>query len=330
MELLLCNTNLAVTTVVCQLVKQPDKKFIVFTDVKNIYAFLSLIAPSNMELHFIESNYGLLSLWGLLKKREEIKTLVVKKGVNNVYCYHQAFGGFYNWIISYCHKQGCKITYYRLLDNLVLPPAKGLRAFKLKMIYRLIYSTDIVVLERGNSYILPKLSLTFYRENEINEERYLVDEEVIEKVSQKVLSNLGLTINEHAILLLTGSVLDTGQVSIQEYSQKIKDLIQNVGSNRIVAKCHPRFNDETCDEKKLAHIPSYIPMEFLLGHFKVYIGYNSTILKIAADKGLTAISLVSYMEPIDEERRDKWYIYFGKSNIIYPKTVFEILNVIKR
>lgn len=330
MELLLCNTNLAVTTVVCQLVKQPDKKFIVFTDVKNIYTFLSLIAPSNMELHFIESNYGLMSLWGLFKKREKIKTLVVNKGINNVYCYHQAFGGFYNWIISYCHKQGCKITYYRLLDNLVLPPAKGLRAFKLKMIYRLIYSTDIVVLERGNSYILPKLSLTFYRENEINEDRYLVDEEVIEKVSQKVLSNLGLTINEYAILLLTGSVLDTGQVSIQEYSQKIKDLIQNVGSNRIVAKCHPRFNDETCDEKKLAHIPSYIPMEFLLGYFKVYIGYNSTILKIAADKGLTAISLVSYMEPVDEERRDKWYIYFGKSNIIYPKTVFEILNVIKR
>lgn len=329
MELLLCNTNLAVTTVVCQLVKQPDKNFMVFTDVKNIYTFLSLIAPSNMELHFIESNYGLLSLWGLLKKREEIKTLVSKKEINNVYCYHQAFGGFYNWIISYCHKRGCKITYYRLLDNLVLPQAKGLGAFKLKMIYRLIYSTDIVVLERGNSLILPKLSTAFYQKNEINEERYLVDEEVLEKISQIVLSNLGLTINKHAILLLTGSVIDTGQVTIQEYSQKIKDLIQHVGSNHIVAKCHPRFNDETEDEKKLAHIPSYIPMEFLLGHFRVYIGYNSTILKIAADKGLTAISLVSYMVPVDEERRDNWYIYFGKSNIIYPRSVFEILNVIK-
>lgn len=329
MELLLCNTNLAVTTVVCQLVKHPDKQFMVLTDVKNIFTFLSLIAPSNMELHFIKSDYSLLSLWELLKKRREIKALVAKSEIDNVYCYHQAFGGFYNWIITYCHKRGCKITYYRLLENLTLPHAKGLNAFKLRMIYSFLYSTDIVALDRGNSYMLPKLSSTFYQKNKINEERYLVDEKIIEKVAQIILCKLGLTINGHVVLLLTGSVLDTEQVTMTEYSQKIKKLIEHIGSNRIIAKCHPRFTDETEEEKKLAHIPFYIPMEFLLDYFKIFIGYNSTILKIAADKGHTAISLISYMKPVDGKRRDNWYIYFGKSNIVYPKTITEILNAIK-
>lgn len=79
MELLLCNTNLAVTTVVCQLFKQPDRRFVVFTDVKSIYTFLSLVALPNMELHFMESNYGLLSIQKMLNMRKKIKTLVEKK-----------------------------------------------------------------------------------------------------------------------------------------------------------------------------------------------------------------------------------------------------------
>lgn len=328
MELLLCNTNLAVTTVVCQLFKQPDRRFVVFTDVKSIYTFLSLVALPNMELHFMESNYGLLSIQKMLNMRKKIKTLVEKKEITKVYCYHQAFGGFYNWIISFCHKQGCRVMYYRLLDNLVLPTAKDLNAMKLRIAYKLLYSTDIIVLDRGNSCILPKLSPRFYRKNDIKEDRYIVDEKIIEKVSQIVLDKLGIALNDNAVLLLTGSVLDTGQVTKAEYSQKIKELIDAIGASHIVAKCHPRFNDETEDEKRLVHIPSYIPMEFLLSYFKVYIGYNSTILKMAAYKGNTAISLVSYMVPVNIERRDNWYIYFGKSNIVYPKNITEILNAI--
>lgn len=51
----------------------------VFTDVKSIYTFLSLVALPNMELHFMESNYGLLSIQKMLNMRKKIKTLVEKK-----------------------------------------------------------------------------------------------------------------------------------------------------------------------------------------------------------------------------------------------------------
>lgn len=311
MQLILCNTNLAVTTVVCQIVRNPEKQFIVFTDVKNIHKFLSLIDLPNMELHFIISNFRYFAVWQIWQTRRLIKHIVSRRNITTVYCYHQAFGGLYNWIINHCHKIGCQMIYFRVLNKLELPKAKNdFNAIKIKIQYKFLFSTDIDVLDRGNRVYIPKLSSTFYRKNEIKEEKYTVDDNIINYMGQLVLTKLGIASSKGNILLLTGSVLATDQVTIKEYTKKIKELINTIGINHIIAKCHPRFGDEIEEEKKLIHLPSFIPMEFLMNHFNIFIGYNSTVLIEATNKGKIAISLLLYLTPINNVRRNRWFSYF--------------------
>lgn len=330
MELILCNTNLAVTTVVCQLAKEQKKKFVVFTDVRSIYDFLFLLSPTNMELHFVESVFSYSGYWRIIKSKRRVKDLIVAKHINKVYCYHQAFGGFYNWIIHYCARQNCEVIYYRILDNLVLPTAKNnLDTLKMKWIYKLLFSTDVKILDRSNHTYIPKLTNTFYQKNHIAEKRYSIDEIVINETAQTVINKLGIDTRMASVVLLTGSVMDTGQVKRVEYSEKISQLIAQIGGNRIVAKCHPRFTDETKEEKELLHLPSFIPMDFLLDRFDVFIGYNSTVLREAASKGKVAISLIECLTPVNVERRNHWYSYFEGSSIIFPKDITEISNSIK-
>lgn len=330
MDLILCNTNMAVTTVVCQMAKEPTKKFVVFTDVKSIYSFLSLLSPTNMDLHFVESVFSCSNYWRIIKLKKWVKSIVATEHVNKVYCYHQAFGGFYNWIIHYCARQDCKVIYYRILNNLILPTAKcNFETLKTKWIYKLLFSTEVKILDRSNHTYIPKLTDAFYHKNCITEKRYIIDETIISEAAQTVISKLGIDTGIASVVLLTGSVVDTGQVTKDEYAKKISQLIVQIGEGHIVAKCHPRFTDETKEEKKLAHLPSFIPMDFLLDRFNVFIGYNSTVLREAASKGKMAISLIEYLTPINIERRDHWYSYFDGSNIIFLKNIAEISNLIK-
>lgn len=329
MQLILCNTNLAVTTVVCQIVRNPEKQFIVFTDTRNIYKFLSLINLPNMELYFIISNFRYFAIWQIWQTKRLIKHIVARKNITTVYCFHQAFGGLYNWIINHCHKIGCQVIYFRVLNRLELPKAKNdFNAIKIKIQYKFLFSTDIDVLDRGNKVYIPKLSDTFYRKNEIKEEKYIVDENIINHIGQLALTKLRINLSKGDILLLTGSVLATNQVATEEYTKKIKIIINTIGLNHIIAKCHPRFNDEIEEEKKLFHLPSFIPMEFLMNHFNTFIGYNSSVLIEAANNNKTAISLLLYLMPINNTRRNRWFSYFKDNHILFPKNIAEIKKLI--
>lgn len=329
MELILCNTNLAVPTVACQIALNPQKRFAVFTDIQNIHDFFSVIKFPNVELFYFQSNFTLYKLGKLLRTRKEVKTIIRERNIEHLYYYHQAFGGFFNWIIAYCSKW-CDITYYRLIGDLQCPRAKcSFTSIKIKWIYKIIYSTDVNVIDRGNNNLIPKLANVFYEKYRITESNYSIDNNVISALAKKLLSKLSID-TERSIILLTGSVLDTAQVDSDEYMTKTKIILDAIGRKNVLAKCHPRFNDEIEEERALPHVPSFIPMEFLIEYFDVFIGYNSTVLINASKRGKTAISLIDYFMPVSDERKQNWHSYFTGSEVMFPNNISEITNLINK
>lgn len=331
MELLLCNTNLAVTTVVCQIAKEPSKKFIVLTDVINIYRFLSLLDYANAELYFIESSFSFDTILGLFKTKRRIKRIIQNNNISKVYHYHRVFGQLYNWVISYCARKGCQVINYKVKEAIDFPLAKkNLKYFKTKLLQFLLYSGDVEILDKGGGSYIPKLSPSFFQKYKIQISDYKIDDSIIKDSAGVIIKKMGLKVNNKNIILLNGSVMATGQVDSEEYKEKIRLLIEAIGCENIVAKCHPRFNDETEEEKRLKHIPSFIPMDFLLMYYDVIIGYNSTTLRYASALGKKAISLIDFFVPTNIERKNNWYATFADSEIYYPKSPNDLVNIIEK
>lgn len=217
-----------------------------------------------------------------------------------------------------------EIEYNRVLKDQQYPPAnKSLHVLKEKIKYAYLFKTDVHILDRGNKTLMPKLSKAFYRKNNVCEVAIKVNTDVVDNVSKFIIKRLNIELTSSSVILLTGSVVGTNQVSKEEYEIKTRKLIEYIGSKNIVCKCHPRFSDETDEEKELPHIPSFVPLEFLLPYYNTFIGYNSTILNQATSLGKTAISLIDYYTPVSVERRDRWHSYLSQ-NVLFIKNINEI------
>ena len=329
MELILCNTNLSVTSVVSLVLSNKLENFIVLTDQPNIESFFQLLSFSNVSLQYLPSEYRFFDK-GIYKAKSWIKDLFIKNQITKVRMFHQAYGGFYNWIVYYSNKRNVTVEYNRVLRDQQYPRAKtSLYVIKERLRYNILFKADVDVLDRGNRLLMPKLSKKFYEKYNICEVKFDVDAEIINKVANTIMNRLGLHFEQSLVVLLTGSILKTMQVDYDEYNIKTKKLIEFIGRKNIVCKCHPRFTDELEEEKKLPHIPSYVPMEFLIPYFDVFIGYNSTVLVQASHLGKKSISLLDYYRPISEDRRNKWYPYFRDAKIFFIKDVDELTGIIK-
>lgn len=323
MELILCNTNLSVTSVVSLVMSNNQNQYIILTDQPNIEKFFKLLSLNNTELHYLSSTYSFFDI-KLYQAKKWIKTIFANKEIKKIRIFHQAFGGFYNWIAYAASKQKIPVEYNRVLKDQQYPLAKfSLNVLKERLRYSVLFKTNVNILDRGNNTLMPKLAKTFYIKNNICEVPAMVKNEIIENVSNVIIKKMGFNLNHSSVVLLTGSIIATNQVKKTEYELKLKELLECVGKENIVCKCHPRFSDEVTEEKQLPHIPSFIPMEFLLPYFDVFIGYNSTVLNQVAQLGKTAISLVDYYIPINTERRDNWHCYLSK-NVLFIKNIDEL------
>lgn len=328
MTILICNTNLAVRTVACQVMDRPEVQYIILTDLDNVVQFFSLLNFPNATITKYQSGCSLLSIYKILSIRKPLKKLIDDNSINGVYYYHQGFGGMFNWFITYAHRKNIPITYYRVLGPYSVPLAKrSLKMLFFKYYNKFVYNADVNMHDGGGGHFTPILSDYFKTSNCIEEKKYEVLSETLAKIIDKILVNLNIRHNPK-VVLLTGSVIATGQVRIEEYTAKIRLIIDSIGPENIIAKCHPRFSDEVSVEKSLPHIPSFVPMEFLLDMFPIYIGYGSTILSMACEKGKTAISCVDLMKSIDSTNPQRIHSYFANSSIIYPTDVHTLLKYI--
>lgn len=323
MELALCNTNLCVTYAISLFFSNKTEKYLVLTDQPNIEKFFNFLPLNNVDIYYLPSSYKIFS-FDLYKAKKYIKELLLNNSIRKVHIFHQAYGGFYNWIVYAANKLHIEIEYNRVLKDQQYPPAnKSLHVLKEKIKYAYLFKTDVHILDRGNKTLMPKLSKAFYRKNNVCEVAIKVNTDVVDNVSKFIIKRLNIELTSSSVILLTGSVVGTNQVSKEEYEIKTRKLIEYIGSKNIVCKCHPRFSDETDEEKELPHIPSFVPLEFLLPYYNTFIGYNSTILNQATSLGKTAISLIDYYTPVSVERRDRWHSYLSQ-NVLFIKNINEI------
>ncbi|MEJ8764197.1 hypothetical protein WKU26_12455 [Phocaeicola sp. HCN-40430] len=330
MKLILFNTNMAINTVLSQI--STKEEYIIFTDLENIETFFNFIQFNNIQLFKIKNTYGWKNLISLYQSKSWIKSFFKKYKIEEIIYYHQAYGDFFNWIITYANKQNIKITYNRVLKDISYPRLHSIWGYYVWIKYKFLFNTEVIIQNRGNQVIFPKLSQSFFKKNKIQEQSFTIDYQALKKISEKLYRQLNLNITSNSVLLLTGSVIASKQVDINEYTNKTKLLIEKIGKNHIICKCHPRFSDEIREEKELPHIPNFIPMELLLDFFPTYIGYNSTILAQADKLNKTSISLIDFYTPINKERKDQWYNYFNNTNIKYIKNIQELskyLNIKK-
>lgn len=329
MKLLLFNTNLAARSVLSY--AESGEKLIVLTDQKGIYELMSLLDYQNVQLHFISAGYSLSQPSRLFKAKSSIRLLFNENKIDEVVFYHQAFGGFYNWIIWYAHQKHIPILYQRCVKPLETgQPDHSLRAIKHYLTYKLCYHTDVAMYTNGTKGTTPRLTDKFRKDNGVFEQWVFWKDENVKTSGKRVAEKLSLPPIKGKVLLLSGSVVATGAVESSVYENKMKELITAIGADEIICKCHPRFSDETEEEKVLPHIPAYIPMELLLQQFKVVIGYGSSVLLNAADNGQIAISLVDYLPEKSALRKDVFYDYFKGSKVIFIRSSQELLNIIYR
>ncbi len=329
MELFLCANNISLKYVLCSVKEMSPEKAIVFTDQPNIYQFFNYLAIENLECFFIESSVRLYDFCKLYRLRKKVKKILKQeKNFNHVHMYHQAFGGLYNWIITYCHSLYVPITYHRTVAPLNMPKVNySFPAIKAKILYRLCYSTSIDTLNNGRG-ISPKLAKSFYHKNNIEEVIAKEDKQITSIFAKIIIEKIGLAVNKKSVLLLTGCVVDCHLVDVQEYRNKISSLICSLQDVQIICKCHPRFTDETEDEKSLPHIPSFIPINILLTFFPVVIGYSSYALLEAFQENVKSISLLEYFRPVSIAKKEIYKNYLGE-RICYPKSIDEIIHLVK-
>lgn len=326
MKVLLFNTNLATRFVLSQLEK--GEKTLVLTDQENIRLLMEVLNYDHVILHYLRSNYSFFDLIQLHKAQNTVKRLFEENDIDELVYYHQAFGGFFNWIITHAHRKNLRIVYQRVLRQLEAPPYKGPKAWKCKLANKILYSTDVDPIDTGAHHPIPSLSRNFIQKMAIIEEIGSINSHAVSEVGRKLFATINISVTDKTVLLLTGSVISTGQVEEKEYKEKIKMLIESIDPSNIVCKCHPRFNDETDLEKSLPHIPSYIPMELLTSFFSIYIGFGSSVLIDAARNGKLAIALSDYFQSVNPHRRMALHEYFVGNSVKFIKNLKELYLLI--
>ena len=322
MKLLLFNTNIAVRSALSKVMEGDE--YVVLTDQENIFSLLQLLNYQNVILRFVRGDYSLKDLGKLKKAKDEIKQMFKEYNIEELHYYHQAFGGFYNWIIYYASKQNTAVLYQRVFKRVEGEPSKTLKALKTKILYSFLFKADVEVIDVGGGHLSPRLTDSFKTNNGIIENLATWNVDVIKRIGNDIAEKLNLSYSSEKVLLLTGSILSTGQVQEEEYEEKMGRLIESIGPERIICKCHPRFDDEIEIEKQLQHIPSFVPMELLISMFSVVIGYGSSVLLNAADEGIVAISLIDFFSCRTKLRQTVLHNYFEGHKVSFIKNIEEI------
>lgn len=330
MTLLICNSNLFVPVVLTKVLTESTSKFLILVDqecLEELFLFLNipnvfLIRTTN------PSPKKPFKAWKI--KRKLLKD-INNYQIDNLIFFHNEFGDIVNWLIQ---KLSSRIVIYHghVYDSLPYPKApNNLDKLKLNIKYFFLYNTPMDILYNGNR-LIPSLPKCFFIKNNIHIIQCPVNYEIISNLVSKKLQIMPS--DNKNVILLTGSVVATEQVNEHIYIRYINDIINEIGPNNILSKCHPRFNDILGNENDLQQIPSFIPANIILNNFQYFIGYNSTLLVEAAINGKIAISLIDLIPPINKKTPQYWHIFFQnrlqeKGYIYYPKNLQELSDILQ-
>ena len=133
-------------------------------------------------------------------------------------------------------------------------------------------------------------------------------------------------------VLLTGTAVQDHWYAEEVYTTFINQIIDMLGRDKVLSKCHPRYKELYGKEKELTQIPSFIPGNILIDNFDFFIGIESTLLVEAAKAGKIAISIIDWLRP-NEQLYKVQHDFFdnrlqGQGIIYYPKTMADLKEIL--
>jgi hypothetical protein len=183
--------------------------------------------------------------------------------------------------------------------TITYPQAHGLQAYGMRWIAKWLLGLDTVIL---NNMGVPfwKLDDSFFKNITILD-NYTWDHTSADKYAKKFDFLKG-----KKILIAVEDSVAAGTIAEPEFTTKMDhmmDIIQEVAPEGYIIKPHPRL-DKLYGKMAQSHevVPSYIPIEFILGHpWKAVIGINSwSVSQAAKMTDAKAISLIDAIHFNDE------------------------------
>lgn len=323
---LICNSNMFVPYVLSEVLAHEDEQYLIMSDIDNMTRFFYEIKLPNAAI--LKYNHP-TSFRKIFKSRRFLLRTTDKYNVERIVFFHTEFGGIINWYISKKAKD-TEICYCKVFNSLPYPKARGIKAMYYWLSDYILHGVSMEILSRPPK-LLPSLPQSFFKKVGAKAINIEIDYCKIKKVLADKFSEIVI---DAKVVFLTGSTVSTGFVEEEEYTKKTNALIDAIGADMCVAKCHPRFKDVFGKELELKSIPSYIPGNLIIGSYEVFISNHSTMLVEAAIAGKTAISLIDYYHQTSEDKIDQIKSFYnerleGRGKIFYPKSLEEVLGIIK-
>ena len=322
---LVCNSNMFVPYVLSEVLNHNEVPYLIMTDIENIRAFFLNMDIPNAKLLFYEQPR---SIKHIISAHQRLWKSTKQYNITKVVFFHTEFGGIINKFILKKSKEA-EIDFCKVFNSLPFEKAHSLKAFKYKLIDFLFNGVRMDILDQTNMFV-PSLPYSFYKQVKA---RYLSMDIDYDKINHLLSGLLGQDSTNRRIVILTGSNVSSGIIPKDEYISKTNALLDAIGVDACISKCHPRYNDLFGKELELPSIPSWIPGNLIIGNYDVFIGNHSTMIAEAALGGKLAISLLDYYQQSEGmEKQMKAFLedrLDGKGVIHYPHTVNDILKLIK-
>jgi len=277
----------------------------VYTDQEGMYRFFESLKLEHVTVYYrkeLHLKKNIRIIRNYFKERKRILNELKSRHSDELYFFHNTFATVENRIIKKLSKT-TMVYHIPIFNKLPFKKRYTIRALKGVLLSWLINGIKVVPLNTGERFIY-KVDDSFFRKINANKKQLIIDNKFIKELIDK-----RFYLGKIEIVLLTGSIVELNRVEEQEYISKIDALIDTIGADKIVAKPHPRFPNRYGKEKELELVPPYVPANVLFTKFKIFIGYSTTVLTEAANEGLTAISLLDYLEPVSEDAKDNYKEY---------------------
>lgn len=325
-KLLICNSNMFIPTVMTEVLSHLQEHYLVISDTKSITKFFEFVSLPNID--YIE--YGQLdNRFDFIKKKKKLMSQVQQYEIGEVVFFHAEFGAMANWLIKKL-SHSLPIKYCKIYDSIPAPRSKKWKiVFLTKIRERLMWGVAVEVLE-GSAYPLPSLPPSFFKKVKAATIQLPIDNKLVTDYVSEKLGSMNLNAEN---VLLTGTIVADGLADASFYTKLTNKVIDTVGAENLVSKCHPRFKDLYGKEQDLPQVPSFIPGNVLMDSYNVFIGYESTLLVEAAVAGKKSISLMHFLQ-VKDEVKQRLFDFFdsrlqGRGKIFFPNTLEELETLVK-
>lgn len=323
---LVCNSNMFVPYVLTKILENQRTHFLVLSDTENIAKLFHQLSLPNISFY----KYEVKGHSDIIACKKRIMALFKEYEFIKLIFFHAEFGELINWFIKKASKK-TPIYYCKIFEPLPYPKARFFKALRPKMKQYLYWGVNMDILDTGTN-LKPSLPTSFFKSINVQNINIEINHSLINKELNTFLKSLHIKANN---ILLTGTVVKCGYVNSEEYTKGIDEIIDQLGIDNIVSKCHPRFSNLYGKESQLTQMPHYLPGNLIINQFNIFIGYESTLLVEAAIAGKLVISLLYYFIPTNKSTQENWHSLLnnrlnGRGIIYYPQNIYEFKEIISR